>query len=215
MLSKRKCTLLCLLFVVFMHAQDSPKLAQEIATTSKNEAPNISGSAVLNHTLDTIDLMGEIADTKDAVILESGFVFSTSETLPTVLDTKIITESIGGSFTHKLVDLTANSMYYIRSFTITDGGVFYGNLSTIDTSTQSNIDVSLKTRIKTYPNPSTSYISLSGLMDTKNYIIYSMTGKELARGTVSYNNKIDVRFLENGMYLLKLDDLDIIKFIKE
>ena len=52
-------------------------------------------------------------------------------------------------------------------------------------------------------------------METKNYIIYNMTGKELVRGSISYNNKIDVRFLDNGLYLLKLEDFEIIKFIKE
>ena len=51
-------------------------------------------------------------------------------------------------------------------------------------------------------------------METKSYIIYSTAGKELARGSVYYNNKIDVRFLEKGLYLLKLANIEIIKFIK-
>ncbi|WP_308992508.1 T9SS type A sorting domain-containing protein [Mariniflexile litorale] len=213
--SKIILTILCLYFVAFTQAQTASKLIPEKSNVIKTELPDVMGSAGLNNTAKEIDMMGEIIDNKGAAIIEKGFVYTTSENLPTILDSKIVVENTDEVFSDKLTGILTNTIYYIRSYATTTSGTSYGSFSRIDTSTQSNIDVSLKTKIKTYPNPSTSYISLSGLMDTKNYIIYNMAGKELARGSISYNNKIDVRFLTNGLYLLKLDDFEIIRFIKE
>jgi hypothetical protein len=214
-LSKGILIVPCLLFALFTQAQGTSKLAQEKSNIAKTDAPNVIGSAGLNNTAKEIDMTGEVIDVKDAVVTERGFVYSTSEKLPTVLDTKVIAESSEGTFSNKLSDILTNTIYYIRPYATTVNGTYYGSLNIVDTSTQSNIDVNSKAKLKTYPNPSTNYISLSGLMETKNYIIYNMTGKELARGSVSYNNKIDVRFLANGVYLLKLDDFEIIRFVKE
>jgi len=214
-LSKGIITILCLLFVVLNQAQTSSKLTQEKSNITKTKEPEVIGSAGLNNTTNEIYMKGEVSNYIGADVTERGFVYSTSDSPPTILDNKIIVESTEEIFSKKLSDILPSTIYYIRAFATTSRGTSYGSLSTVDTSTQSNIEVNLKVRIKTYPNPSTSYISLAGLMETKNYIIYNMTGKELVRGSISYNNKIDVRFLDDGLYLLKLEDFDIIKFIKE
>lgn len=214
-LSKGILAILCFMFVILSQGQATSKLTHEKTSISKTYNLNINGSAGLNNSTNEIDMTGEIIDDKDISIIEKGFVYSDSENLPTILDNKIIAETTEDIFSNKLTDILPSTIYYIRSYVTTVNGTFYGSLSTVDTSTQSNIEVNLKVRIKTYPNPSTSFISLAGLMDTKNYIIYNMRGKELARGSVSFNNKIDVRFLDDGLYLLKLEDFEIIKFIKE
>jgi hypothetical protein len=158
-------------------------------------------------------MTGEILDNTSEII-EKGFVYSTLENLPTVNDTKISVEGSESLFKTELGDLLSDTVYYLRPFATINNVTIYGSLTIIDTSKESNINIDTKSRIKTYPNPSTNFISLAGLMETKNYIIYSTTGKELARGSVSYNNKIDVRFLDKGLYLLKLANIEIIKFIK-
>lgn len=214
-LSKGILAILCFMFVVLAQAQTTSKFTQETSNISKTDEPDIIGSAGLNNTTNEIDMKGEVSGDIGTAVTEKGFVYSTTDSSPTVLDTKIIIESTEEIFSNKLSDILPSTIYYIRAFATTAKGTSYGSLSTVDTSTQSNIEVNLKVRIKTYPNPSTSYISLAGLMETKNYIIYNMTGKELVRGSISYNNKIDVRFLDNGLYLLKLEDFEIIKFIKE
>lgn len=184
-------------------------------TTSHVGVPAVIGNAVLNNGASQIDLSGEIIDSKGSNIIERGFVYSTFEDTPTTSDSKIVVESDDTTFNFQLENLLTNTIYYIRSYAINATGTAYGSLISIDTSTLSNINIDLKARIKTYPNPSTNYISLSGLAESKNYIIYNIQGKEVSRGTVSNNNKIDVRFLENGLYLLKLENLEIVKFIKE
>ncbi len=89
------------------------------------------------------------------------------------------------------------------------------NISTIDTSMLTDKDVDLKTEIKIYPNPTNSYISLSGLRAAKNYTIYNVLGKKVAQGIVRNNNKTNVKFLDKGLYLLKIENRGIVKFIKE
>lgn len=213
---KRNFAFPFLFFTVLIQAQTNIPVVGQLTSKIKGiELPNVTGSAGLNNTTNEIDMTGEIIDTKESAVIEMGFVYSTSVELPTISDTKITVEMGNETFSNALGNLLNNTIYYVRPYATSVNGTSYGNLSTIDTSTLSNIKIDLKARIKTYPNPSTSYISLSGLMETKNYIIYNMTGKELMRGSISYNNKIDVRFLNNGLYLLKLEDFEIIKFIKE
>ena len=211
-------SLIILLFLATLVAQsqtnknNSNKLSK---TTAQTDVLSVIGNAVLNNEASQIDLSGEIIDTKGSNIIERGFVYSIFEDDPTTSDSKIVIESDEATFSFQLENLATNTIYYIRSYAINASGTSYGSLISIDTSTFSNINVDLKARIKTYPNPSTNYISLSGLAESKSYIIYNMQGKEVSRGTVSNNNKIDVRFLENGLYLLKLENLEIVKFIKE
>lgn len=202
---KVNAVILFLLFISITNAQENSELD---LTPAK-----VIGSAGLNSTVDKIDMTGEVLENTYEII-EKGFVYSTYETLPTITDTKISIESSESVFKTELGDLLNDTVYYLRPFATFDNTTIYGGLIIIDTSKQSNIDIDEKNRIKTYPNPSTNFISLAGLLETKNYIIYNTAGKELARGTVYYNNKIDIRFLEKGLYLLKLANIEIIKFIK-
>lgn len=175
----------------------------------------IIGEAVLNSEIKQIELEADITNNGNAIITEQGFVYSTTNDLPTIIDNKIIVESGDYLFKSKLENPIPNTTYYIRSYAINVKGISYGNVSSVDTSSLADIKIDLKARIKTYPNPSTNFISLTGLAESKNYTIYSMQGKEMARGTISNDNKIDVRFLANGLYILKLENLEMVKFIKE
>ena len=177
--------------------------------------PIVIGNATLNNVAHQIDLSGEISNDGGATISERGFVYSTSVENPTTSDTKVVVKNEAFTFQYSLENLEANTIYYVRSYAVNAKGTSYGALNTVDTSGFSDIKIDLKARIKTYPNPSTNYISLSGLAESKNYVIYTMQGKEVAHGTIANNNQIDVRFLTDGMYLLKLENLEMVKFIKE
>lgn len=82
-------------------------------------------------------------------------------------------------------------------------------------STLSIPDVSYKSSVKIYPNPTTDYISVSSLKQQEDYIVYNVLGMNVLRGTLSNNTKIDVSHLINGMYFLKIKNSNIIKFIKQ
>ena len=66
-----------------------------------------------------------------------------------------------------------------------------------------------------YPSPSSDFIQVSGLTATENYSIYNVLGNEVGSGSVFANKKIEVANLANGIYFLKLEKGNTIKFIKE
>ncbi|AUC75895.1 T9SS type A sorting domain-containing protein [Olleya sp. Bg11-27] len=70
-------------------------------------------------------------------------------------------------------------------------------------------------RIQLYPNPSNTFIQLSGLTVKKNYIIFNILGAKVKSGTISNHEKIDIRNIKNGMYFLKFDNGNTLKFIKK
>ncbi len=70
-------------------------------------------------------------------------------------------------------------------------------------------------KIKLYPNPSREFIQLSGLTKSENYKIYNIIGSRIANGKISNNEKIEITNLTNGIYFLKFDNGNTLKFIKE
>jgi hypothetical protein len=185
------------------------------STSIEAGAPVVIGSSVLNNSTKQIDISGDVTDDRGDEVTEKGIVYSTSEGLPSISDNKIILGSGIGPFSYELESLLPNSIYNIRTYAKNSKGVSYGSLNSIDTNELQDIEIDFKAKIKTYPNPSTNYISLSGLAESENYTIYNMQGKQVLRGTVTNDHKIEVKILTKGMYLLKLENFEIIKFIKE
>ncbi|WP_115812916.1 NHL domain-containing protein, partial [Winogradskyella pacifica] len=66
-----------------------------------------------------------------------------------------------------------------------------------------------------YPNPSNDFIQLSGLSKKEKYKIYNILGSEIASGSISNKDRVNVKNFTNGLYLLKFDNGNTIKFIKE
>lgn len=65
-----------------------------------------------------------------------------------------------------------------------------------------------------FPNPSNNYIQISGLEESENYKIFTITGVEVNKGIISDNEKIDIQNLTNGFYFLKLNKGRTIKILK-
>ncbi|WP_299335887.1 choice-of-anchor J domain-containing protein [uncultured Psychroserpens sp.] len=68
--------------------------------------------------------------------------------------------------------------------------------------------------IELFPNPTSDYISISNLNTKENYAIYDVTGKTLASGQLLPESQISVIHLEKGIYFLKLNNRNTLKFIK-
>jgi hypothetical protein len=73
----------------------------------------------------------------------------------------------------------------------------------------------IKNNVKISPNPSTDFIQVSGINQTKKYRIYNIIGSEISKGIISNNEKIDVQNLMNGLYFLKFENGNTIKFLKQ
>jgi hypothetical protein len=69
--------------------------------------------------------------------------------------------------------------------------------------------------ITIYPNPSPEFITISGINKKENYSIYNVLGAEINSGTVSNKGKLNIQNLTNGIYFLKFNNGNIIKFLKE
>ena len=69
--------------------------------------------------------------------------------------------------------------------------------------------------INIFPNPSSSTITVSGIIKEENYRIYNVLGAEITRGVISDNETISIQNLSNGLYLIEFDNGNPIKFIKK
>ncbi|MDO6598048.1 T9SS type A sorting domain-containing protein [Oceanihabitans sp. 2_MG-2023] len=76
-------------------------------------------------------------------------------------------------------------------------------------------DIIIKKSVKIFPNPSVDYIQIQGLTKSENYRIYNVIGSEISKGSINTNKKIDVSNYSNGLYFLKFENGDTIKFLKE
>ncbi|WP_411895367.1 T9SS type A sorting domain-containing protein [Winogradskyella sp. A2] len=70
-------------------------------------------------------------------------------------------------------------------------------------------------KAKIFPNPSSDFIEIYGLDQTHTFGLYDILGKEIKKGILSNNDIINIQNLTNGMYFLKLENGNTVKFIKE
>lgn len=81
-------------------------------------------------------------------------------------------------------------------------------------NTLSSEDLSWANNITVFPNPSADFITISDLEVAVNYVIVNVLGQEVLRG-IHRNEKIDISDLDNGLYFLKIEDGNILKFVKK
>lgn len=68
-------------------------------------------------------------------------------------------------------------------------------------------DVQAENTMFVYPNPAKDYIKTAGNANQKQDLsIYSLDGKLLLQGKYANDEKIDITFLEKGVYVLKCSD---------
>lgn len=92
-----------------------------------------------------------------------------------------------------------------------DSGYYVRAVKSLTLSTVENN----KNEVKTYPNPASNFITISGLTNKQEYLIYSILGTKISNGIVSNNEKIEISNLSNGLYFLKFNNGNTVKFIKE
>jgi hypothetical protein len=93
------------------------------------------------------------------------------------------------------------------------GGGFSYERSTDQTLGTDNFE--LENTIKLFPNPSSEFIQVSGLTTKVDYTIYNILGEEIKKGIISDEEEIDVKNLNSGLYFLRLDNRNTIKFMKK
>lgn len=76
-----------------------------------------------------------------------------------------------------------------------------------------SIEDNNKPVLSVYPNPSTSFLRVSGLNAAEPYRLYSILGIEIQSGIISSDQEIDIDALQTGMYMLRIADTAL-PFIK-
>lgn len=99
----------------------------------------------------------------------------------------------------------------LNNFTLNGLSSNWLNSSILSVNDITNITSS----VKLFPNPSSETIQISGLKTKEPYKIYNNLGVKILSGTISNQEKIDIRNFTNGLYFLKFENGNTIKFIKE
>jgi hypothetical protein len=78
-------------------------------------------------------------------------------------------------------------------------------------------DQSLSSAWTVYPNPATQNISIQNpsVFDASQVEIFDLTGQMLHSQTINPNESIDVSSFANGVYFLRINQMQTIKWIKQ
>ena len=85
----------------------------------------------------------------------------------------------------------------------------------IDLSVLSVNSPNFNQNVKLFPNPCTDKIQVVGLNNKNHFIIFDVLGSEIMSGHINNNQIIDIKNLTNGLYFLKFDNENTIKFMKQ
>jgi len=98
------------------------------------------------------------------------------------------------------------------------GSYFLDDFETSIESTEplSNYEeIIVKNKNIIYPNPSSGSITILGIYEKQAYKIYNLMGAEVLKGSINFNENIEIRNLTEGLYFLKLENGNTLKFIKK
>ena len=76
-------------------------------------------------------------------------------------------------------------------------------------------DEEVVNKLKIYPNPTTTFIKISGLTKNKHYNIYNILGAKIMDGIILNDGTINIKNLTKGFYILKIKNHTIFKFFKK
>jgi hypothetical protein len=115
----------------------------------------------------------------------------------------------------------ANSNEKYRCYVLSSFCGSLSNTATLKVSNSTNsVNLSGQVQFSLYPNPSQSEIFLTSnnSLHDKIYNIFDLTGRVVSTGKIKHLNgsaRIFINTLETGIYTLQVDNLGIVKFVKE
>ena len=116
-----------------------------------------------------------------------------------------------------VLHITAENVYLSVEFTSwsqRSGGGFTYKRSTNNSATSITGKISQE-KISIFPNPCTDYIQAAGLNQDKHYEIFDVIGSKMAQGSLEKNKIIEIKDLKKGIYFLRLENGESIRFMKK
>lgn len=115
------------------HTQDAgANMVIIVSALSPQVLPELTTSAVSSIDLTTATGNGEVISDNGSVITARGMVWNTS-TAPTLANSNASTTGTVGTYSVAMTGLTANTLYYVRSYATNANGTSYGNEVTFTT----------------------------------------------------------------------------------
>lgn len=105
---------------------------------------SVSTISVTEITQTTATSGGSIENTSNIQILSKGVCWSESE-MPTVSDNSTSDGSGSDNYSSNLIDLSANTTYYVRTYLITEDSTIYGNQVTFTTNSNQSTNINYGT----------------------------------------------------------------------
>ncbi|MCM1313710.1 MAG: hypothetical protein NC206_11365, partial [Bacteroides sp.] len=100
----------------------------EFTTLAAVQEPTVSTSAATDITKTSAKVIGEITSDGGKTATSKGFCWSTTNTTPTVNDSKHEMSGDGPSFIAVLTGLASGQKYYVRFYAENEAGIAYGNV---------------------------------------------------------------------------------------
>jgi len=96
--------------------------------------PTVLTTAPASITTTSVVLGGNVTNDGGSAVTDRGVVYSTSNAVPTTLDTKVQSGTGTGTFTVPVGSLTPGTTYYVRAYAINGQGTAYGTVFSFTTT---------------------------------------------------------------------------------
>ncbi|PKP18765.1 MAG: hypothetical protein CVU05_12910, partial [Bacteroidetes bacterium HGW-Bacteroidetes-21] len=117
------------------------------------------------------------------------------------------------------ISSTSDNNCIVSGFTYSTDGDVIGNHGNKDmwfvklNGVSSNVNEITLDKFYVYPNPSKNIIFFS--QEVALVTITNITGKQISIRQTTENNSLDISYLEPGIYFIKADDHEMLKWVKE
>lgn len=120
--------------------------AEETFTTIKSTEPTVTTND-LNVYTNSIALNGKVESENGVNVTARGFCYSTTNTNPTINDSKITVDGGTGFFSYNMYVVTRGITYYVRAYATNSAGTAYGEVKTFYLNTIPTITTTEATNI--------------------------------------------------------------------
>lgn len=126
-------------------------------------------------------------------------------------------DKIGAGYFEDVMPYYNKLLSYEYSVSTGEAGVYQIRSRTIYNYNSSLLNTNdLKmSHLKISPNPSGDFITIAGLKKQEKIIIYNISGAKVLEKNIAAAETIDIRSLSSGLYIIRLENGQSLKFIKK
>jgi Secretion system C-terminal sorting domain len=171
-------------------------------------APSLATNAASGISSFEVTLNGNVTSDGGASVTERGFVYSSTDNTPTIVEigvTQVLDGSGTGIFSEAISGLNSSTTYYYQAYATNSEGTTYGGVVSFATSPTLGLEEEyLINAISLYPNPVNNVLYLSNNIKVEKIVLFDILGKTMGNIAIE-NNTINLSNIKTGIYLLKIE----------